>query len=86
MSPLQVTLLLHIYAICEPIPGVLNAAQQEILKEMIRLGLIKEDITASSGYVITLRGRALVQNILATKVPDIVQVAKLQDGSYKEIN
>lgn len=69
LTPLEITMLLHIYAIAEPIPDVIFPAQKETLRTFERDGLIVVNVESNSGYSVTARGKKLVHMLCNTPYP-----------------
>lgn len=67
MSPLKINILLHIYAIAEPL-DLRGQAHHSALDEFLKNNLI-EKITAAPGYRVTDRGLAMVEALLAVQLP-----------------
>jgi len=84
MIPLHVQLLLHAYAIAEPIDDS-NGTRREYLGYLERLGLIEVDPDRrSSGWKTTERGTAHIRQILDLPLPTLVQ--RWVDGNGRPIN
>lgn len=72
MSPIEITLLLHYYAIAEPFhcPSPATAAAT---RRFIAAGLIVEDTGPGSGYRTTEKGNVLVKALCDTPMPRLEQ-------------
>lgn len=73
MSPLEIEVLLHIYAIAEPWPRP-SEAYAAAIKKFIVLGVVRADSRSDSGYRTTSRGDAWVTSICATPCPRLKSV------------
>lgn len=77
LSPLKINILLHIYAIAEPIPRVESLAAQSALFEFQKMELIERTDDKFSGYRLLPRGQKLVEMLLNTPYP--VEVKSWKD-------
>jgi hypothetical protein len=62
MSPLEITMLLHIHTIAAPIQHIEYPAQKKAIREFMRCGLIEEAHTDRypSGYCVTSKGKYVI--------------------------
>lgn len=67
MSPLKINILLHIYAIVEPL-DLRGQAHHAALNEFLNANLI-EKIATAPGYRVTDRGLAMVEALMAVQLP-----------------
>ena len=75
-SPLTITLMIHVYAICVPIENRNASAVEEALEKLQELGLIREvdgehTGVRASGFEATPKGQAWVGMICATPPPEM---------------
>jgi hypothetical protein len=69
MSPLEINLILHIYAIAEPFTHPNAPAYAKAKARFLNLDLIKQSECAACGYTLTPKGKAFVQILLSTPIP-----------------
>lgn len=80
-TPLHIQLLLHVYAIAEPIPNRGAPAVEAYLNDLVSKGLIAPVPQAPSGYRITPTGRTYVERlkeVLSLKNPNQPLVDEVQ--------
>ena len=70
MSPLEINLLLHIYAIAEPFNHPDKPIYERTKAKYLSLGLIEESSEAACGYGLTSRGFAFIKLLLSTPIPE----------------
>ncbi len=72
LTPLKVTMLMHIHSIASPIPNAEFAAQMAALSEFETLGIITVDPDVRScGYQLTEFGDAYIRLILSALLPEV---------------
>ena len=70
-TPLHISLMIHCYAIAEPIPNRGAPAVEEYLRQLTNFGLIKEDDKYASGFTATERGVAWMNMLRSTPLPEL---------------
>lgn len=69
MTPLHIKLLLHVYAIAEPIENRNSPAVSDYLQQLQGMKLIVCDSESESGFRITALGNAHIKQILCLSLP-----------------
>ena len=69
LSPLNLNILLHLYAIAEPMHHPDLIVYTEAKEELIFHGLIRYDHESPNSYSMTKKGIAFVHLILSTPLP-----------------
>ena len=83
MSPLQINLLLHVYAIAKPFDHPDKPIYQKEKNNFVARKLIKEDPESACGYSMLPRGYALIKMLLNTPLPELTTV--FVDPRTKEV-
>lgn len=69
LTPLQITLLIHIHCFSEPIENAEYPAQKVALQLFLDTELICANLDSRSGFETTERGAKLVQMLTETPLP-----------------
>jgi hypothetical protein len=70
LSPAYISVLLHCYCRCDEIPNRNAPVIVDALREFIEYGLIVAGGQCDHGFEVTPKGRALVQMLCSTPLPD----------------
>lgn len=68
-TPLHIELMIHYYAVNEPLKQASAPAVISFTADLIELGVIREDKDSGSGYSATDKGSAWVDKICSTPLP-----------------
>lgn len=80
-TPMEVEMLLHLYAIAEPLPRMFATVREAALQSFIERGFVRPSKSSGSGYRTTKLGERVVNAICNPSTPP--SVAVIPDGLAK---